>query len=77
MHTTPDREADGPVHVPADLVRSLHRFTRSCLPDISEGSPMARLSSRRLVSLAVTLAVLAIPTIVAALTAAPCGMCSN
>jgi hypothetical protein len=38
---------------------------------------MARLSPRRFVSLAVTVAVLAIPTIVAGLTAAPCAMCWN
>jgi hypothetical protein len=38
---------------------------------------MARLSPHHLVSLAITLAVLAIPTIVAALTAAPCSGCWN
>jgi hypothetical protein len=36
---------------------------------------MARVSPRRLVSLVVTVVVLAIPTIVAALTAAPCSLC--
>jgi hypothetical protein len=38
---------------------------------------MARLSPRRLLSLAVILGVLAIPTIVAGLTAAPCAICWN
>jgi len=37
----------------------------------SEEPPMNRLSLRRLASLAVTLAILALPAIVAALTAAP------
>jgi hypothetical protein len=54
-----------------------HRLTRSCPLELSEESPMARLSPRRFVSLAVTVAVLAIPTIVAGLTAAPCAMCWN
>jgi hypothetical protein len=38
---------------------------------------MACLPPRRLVSLAVSLAVLAVPTIAAGLTAAPCGLCWN
>ena len=38
---------------------------------------MVRLLARRLFSLAVTLAVLPIPTIVSGLTAAPCGNCWN
>jgi hypothetical protein len=36
---------------------------------------MGRVSPPRLVSLVVTLVVLAIPTIVSALTAAPCSLC--
>jgi hypothetical protein len=77
MHTNLDGDREGRVHLSVDLVRSLPGFTRSCLLDLSEEFPMARLSPRRLVSLAVTLAVLAIPTIVAALTAAPCALCWN
>jgi len=77
MHTNLDGDREGRDHLSADLVRSLPRFTRSCLPDLSEEFPMARLSRHRIVSLAVTLAVLAIPTIVAALTVAPCALCWN
>jgi hypothetical protein len=36
-------------------------------------APMTRLSPRRLISLIVTLVILAIPAVVAALSAAPCG----
>jgi hypothetical protein len=36
---------------------------------------MLRFSRRRLISLLISLAILAVPTIVTALTAAPCGQC--